>query len=219
MNRTTNFLLALVFVLACLFVALEWNSGGDGWHFFDMEDDLEAEMELSPLHRDEDEVPMMKPTEETPPEVKSQEVNPVEEDVEIPPEEVEPAPAEMQDPPKPEEEKLPEAVDMYDEPVDFRVVEDLPQFPGGAVEFMKWLTKYLHYPPSAQQRKVQGKVVAQFIVEKDGKVSNAKVKVPLFSECDKEAIRGVMAMPKWKPGKNMGKPVRCFYQVPVTFRQ
>ena len=103
MNRTTNFLLGLVFVLACLFVALEWNSGDSGWNFFEMEDDLEAEMELAPLHRDENEVPMMKPTEETPPEVKSQEVNPVEEDVEIPPEEVEPAPAEMQEPPKPEE--------------------------------------------------------------------------------------------------------------------
>ena len=218
MNRTTNFLLGLIFVLACLFVALEWNSGDSGWHFFDMEDDLEAEMELSPLHRDENEVPMMKPTEETPPEVKSQEVNPVEEDVEIPPEEVEPAPAEMQEPPKPEEEKLPEVVEMYGEPVDFRVVEDLPQFPGGAVEFMKWLTKYLRYPPSAQQRRIQGKVVAQFIVEKDGSISDLQVIKKLEPSCDREALRVLRMMPKWKAGLMDAKPCRTQVCIPIVFK-
>ena len=58
-----------------------------------------------------------------------------------------------------------------------------------------------------------------FVVEKDGSVSNVRVKAPLFPDCDKEAVRGVMAMPKWKPGKNNGRPTRCYYQVPVTFRQ
>ena len=217
MNRTTNFLLALIFVLASLFVALEWNSGDSGWHFFDAEDDLEAEMELSPLHRDDDEIPMMKPTEETPPEVKSEEVNPVEEDVEIPPEEVEPAPAEME-PPKPEEEKLPEAVDMYDEPVDFRVVKDLPQFPGGAVEFMKWLTKNLRYPPYSQQRKIQGKVVAQFIVEKDGTISGLEVVQKLDPSLDREALRVLRLMPRWKPGLMDAKPCRTQVCIPIVFK-
>ena len=148
---------------------------------------------------------MMKPTEETPPEVKS--------------EEVEPAPAEMQEPPKPEEEeKLPEAVDMYDEPVDFRVVEDLPQFPGGAVEFMKWLTKYLHYPPSAQQRKVQGKVVAQFIVERDGSISDLQVIKKLDPSCDREALRVLRMMPKWKAGLMDAKPCRTQVCIPIVFK-
>lgn len=217
MNRTTNFLLALIFVLACLFVALEWNSNDSGWHFFDIDDDLEAEMELSPLHRDENEVPMMKPTEETPPEVKSEEVNPVEEDVEIPPEEVEPTPVEYTAQ-QPEEEKLPEAVDMYDEPVDFRVVEDLPQFPGGAVEFMKWLTKYLRYPPSAQQRKLQGKVVAQFIVEKDGSITDLQLIQKLDPSCDREALRVLRMMPKWKAGLMDAKPCRTQVCIPIVFK-
>ena len=217
MNRTTNFLLALIFVLACLFVALEWNSNDSGWHFFDIDDDLEAEMELSPLHRDENEVPMMKSTEETPPEVKSEEVNPVEEDVEIPPEEVEPTPVEYTTQ-QPEEEKLPEAVDMYDEPVDFRVVEDLPQFPGGAVEFMKWLTKYLRYPPSAQQRKLQGKVVAQFIVEKDGSITDLQLIQKLDPSCDREALRVLRMMPKWKAGLMDAKPCRTQVCIPIVFK-
>ena len=106
MNPTTRYLLGLILVLALCLVALEWNTDGTGWTFFDTAaDDLEVEMELSPLHREDDEVPMMipqEPQEKMPP---SQELNLVEEDVEIPPEEVEPAPAEMQEPPKPEEEK------------------------------------------------------------------------------------------------------------------
>ena len=168
MNPTTRYLLGLILVLSLCLVALEWNTDSSGWAFFDTaNDDIEAEMELSPLHRDEDEVPMMipkEPQEKMPP---SQELNLVEEDVEIAPEVLEPV-ASKEEAKEDVKEDLPEAVDMYDAPVDFRVVEDLPQFPGGAVEFMKWLTKNLKYPPSAQQRKVQGRVVAQFIVNKDG---------------------------------------------------
>ena len=84
-QHTTSFLMGLIFVLALLLVALEWNSSDSGWNFFDIEDDdLEAELELSPLHRDEDEVPMMVPdNREVVEEVKSEEVNPVEQDVEL----------------------------------------------------------------------------------------------------------------------------------------
>ena len=97
--------------------------------------------------------------------------------------------------------------------------EEMPEFPGGPDALNAFLTREIQYPEVARNNGITGTVLIEFVVEKDGRVSNAKVKVPLFPECDKEAIRGVMAMPKWKPGKNMGKPVRCFYQVPVTFRQ
>ena len=97
--------------------------------------------------------------------------------------------------------------------------EELPEFPGGSEALNAFLTREIQYPETARNNGITGTVLIEFIVEKDGRVSNAKVKVPLFPECDKEAVRGVMAMPKWKPGKNNGKPVRCFYQVPVTFRQ
>ena len=96
--------------------------------------------------------------------------------------------------------------------------EEMPEYPGGPEALNAFLSKEIQYPEVARNNGIMGTVLVEFVVERDGRVSNAKVKVPLFPDCDKEAVRGVMAMPKWKPGKNMGKPVRCFYQVPVTFR-
>ena len=103
------------------------------------------------------------------------------------------------------------------EPVS-RVVEEYPEFPGGADSLQAFLAREIQYPPVAKNNGITGTVLVEFVVEKDGQVTNAKVKVPLFPECDKEAVRGVMSMPKWKPGKNMGKPVRCYFQIPITFR-
>ncbi|MBR4192368.1 MAG: TonB family protein [Prevotella sp.] len=218
MNPTTRYLLGLILVLSLCLVALEWNTDSSGWAFFDTaNDDIEAEMELSPLHRDEDEVPMMipkEPQEKMPP---SQELNLVEEDVEIAPEVLEPV-ASKEEAKEDVKEDLPEAVDMYDAPVDFRVVEDLPQFPGGAVEFMKWLTKNLKYPPSAQQRKVQGRVVAQFIVNKDGSISDLVLVEKVSPELDREALRVLRMMPKWTPGVMDAKPCRTKVCIPVVFK-
>lgn len=218
MNPITRYLLGLILVLSLCLVALEWNTDSSGWAFFDTaNDDIEAEMELSPLHRDEDEVPMMipkEPQEKMPP---SQELNLVEEDVEIAPEVLEPV-ASKEEPKEDVKEDLPEAVDMYDAPVDFRVVEDLPQFPGGAVEFMKWLTKNLKYPPSAQQRKVQGRVVAQFIVNKDGSISDLVLVEKVSPELDREALRVLRMMPKWTPGVMDAKPCRTKVCIPVVFK-
>ncbi len=109
--------------------------------------------------------------------------------------------------------------DVAEEEPPVLFTEEMPEFPGGPEALNAFLTKEIQYPEVARNNGITGTVLIEFVVEKDGRVSNAKVKVPLFPECDKEAVRGVMAMPKWKPGKNMGKPVRCFYQVPVTFRQ
>lgn len=219
MNPTTRYLLGLILVLALCLVALEWNTDGTGWTFFDTAaDDLEAEMELSPLHREDDEVPMMipqEPQEKMPP---SQELNLVEEDVEIAPEVLEPVAPKEEELKVEEKEELPEAVDMYNEPLDFRVVEDLPQFPGGAVEFMKWLTKNLKYPAVAQQRKVQGRVVAQFIVNRDGSVSDIQVVEKLSAECDREALRVLRMMPKWQPGVMDAKPCRTKVCIPIVFK-
>ena len=172
-QRVQGFLLGLIVVLAAVFVALEWNSSDSGWTFFADDEDLEAEMELSPLKRDQDEIPMMLPQEQKAEQPKSEQLNLVEEDVELPPP-VEPELMEKPDPEAEAEEK-PEVVDMYNEPIDFRVVEDLPQFPGGAAEFMKWLTKNLKYPALAQKRKVKGRVVAQFVVNTDGSISDLEL--------------------------------------------
>ena len=216
-KRGQRFLLGLVIAVAALFVALEWNSDDSGWAFFDEDDDLEAEMELSPLKRDQDEVPMMLPQEEVEEKPESEQLRLVEEDVELPPEK-DPTeiPEKPEDPEIPEEEK-PEVVDMYNEPVDFRVVEDLPQFPGGAAEFMKWLTKNLKYPAQAQQQKVKGRVVAEFIVNTDGSVSDLALVEHLNAACDQEVLRVLRMMPKWQAGVMNAKPCRTKVCIPIVF--
>ena len=219
MNQTTRYLLGLILVLALCLVALEWNTDGTGWSIFDEEeDDLEAELELSPLHHEENEVPMMVPTEPQEKPTPSEELRLVDEDVEFKPEDLAVTPPKEEDEVKPEEPELPEAVDMYDAPVDLRVVEDLPQFPGGAVEFMKWLTKNLKYPPNAQSKKIEGRVMAQFIINQDGSVSDLKLVEKLDPWCDREALRVLRMMPKWEPGLQNAKPCRTLVAIPIYFK-
>ncbi|MBE6258049.1 MAG: energy transducer TonB [Prevotella sp.] len=214
-QRVQGFLLGLIVVLAAMFVALEWNSSDSGWTFFADDEDLEAEMELSPLKRDQDEIPMMLPQEQKAELPKSEQLNLVDEDVELPPP-VEPELMEKPDPEAEAEEK-PEVVDMYNEPIDFRVVEDLPQFPGGAAEFMKWLTKNLKYPALAQKRKVKGRVVAQFVVNTDGSISDLELTEKLETSCDNEVLRVLRMMPKWQAGMMNAKPCRTKVCIPVVF--
>ena len=215
--RVQGFLLGLVVVLATLFVALEWNSSDSGWAFFEADDDLEAEMELSPLKRDKDEIPMMLPQEQQVEQPKSEQLRLVDDDVELTfePEPVE-RPEEQKDQKAVDEDK-PEVVDMYNEPVDFRVVEDLPQFPGGASEFMKWLTKNLKYPASAQKKQVRGRVVAQFIVNTDGSVSDLELTEHLEAACDREVLRVLRMMPNWQAGVMNAKPCRTTVCIPIVF--
>ena len=220
-QHTTNFLMGVVLVLALIFVALEWNSSDSGWSFFDIEDsEIEAELELSPLHRDDDEVPMMVPDKPVVEQPVSEEVNAVEDEVEMPPEptEMTAETAKEEEKRDEEEQQKPEAVDMYDEPLDFRVVEDLPQFPGGAVELMKWLTKSLRYPAYAQHRKVQGRVVAQFTVNKDGSISDIEIVEKLDPQCDNEALRVLRMMPRWQAGIMDAKPCRTRVCIPIVFK-
>ena len=103
-------------------------------------------------------------------------------------------------------------------PRNFRVVEDLPQFPGGAVELMKWLTKNLRYPQQAQKKKIEGKVIVQFIVTADGSMSNLQIIKKLEASCDNEAMRVMRMMPKWKPGVQEGKPCRTMVCIPIVFK-
>ena len=216
--RVQGFLVGLIVVLAALFVALEWNSNDSGWAFFEADDDLEAEMELSPLKRDKDEIPMMLPQEPKVEQPKSEQLRLVDEDVDLTfePEPVE-RPEEQKDQKEAEEQDKPEVVDMYNEPVDFRVVEDLPQFPGGASEFMKWLTRNLKYPPSAQRKQIRGKVVAQFVVNTDGSVSDLELTERLEASCDREVLRVLKMMPKWQAGVMNAKPCRTKVCIPIVF--
>lgn len=112
-----------------------------------------------------------------------------------------------------------EIIDLPSDPEPPRQFSEImPQFPGGMDALTSYLAKEIHYPELARNNNIQGTVIVKFVVEKDGSVSNASVLVPLFPDCDKEAIRGILSMPKWQPGTTMGKAVRCYYQVPVKFQ-
>lgn len=98
----------------------------------------------------------------------------------------------------------------------FEVVEQQPSFPGGSVN--GWLAEHIKYPVVAAENGIQGRVVVQFVVEKDGSVSQVKVVRGVDPSLDKEAQRVISSMPKWIPGKQNGVSVRSRFTVPVTFR-
>ena len=100
----------------------------------------------------------------------------------------------------------------------FDVVEQMPEYPGGLPELMKYISMNVHYPEAAMKTGTQGRVLVRFIVEEDGTVSDARVVQRVSDELDAEALRVVSAMPKWTPGRQNGQPVRVKYTMPVTFR-
>ena len=113
---------------------------------------------------------------------------------------------------------IPKAKEEPQEEVVFQVVEEMPQFPGGLSEAMKFLAKNIKYPVAAQQAKIEGRVIVRFVVGRDGSVSNVEVVRGVSPELDAEAVRVVSLMPKWIPGKQRGKAVAVKYTMPIMFR-
>lgn len=225
-QRTTGFLLGLVLVLALFFVALEWNSvpSSDDMATLDL-DELVHEDEMIPMSIEE-QLAQLEP--EKPQAKEAEQLRIVDDNVEIAPQEEQVAEEEgegedealLKELQEEEDHKalMPMGIDPDDNPLMFRLVEDLPQYPGGAVEFMKWLTKNLQYPKLAQVRKTQGKVIAHFYVEKDGSITGLKIAQSLSRECDQEALRVLGMMPKWQPGVQNGKPCRTKVSIPIVFK-
>ena len=104
-----------------------------------------------------------------------------------------------------------------DEPI-FQVVEEMPKFPGGLQEAMVFIGKNIKYPVAAQEARIEGRVIVQFVVGKDGSVSDIHTVRGVSPELDAEAIRVVSMMPKWIPGKQRGKAVAVKYTMPIMFR-
>ena len=117
-----------------------------------------------------------------------------------------------------EEIAQPEPPKHEEETKVFDVVEQMPSFPGGQAALMQWLSSNIKYPVIAAENGVQGRVIIQFVVEKDGSVSGVTVAKSVDPSLDKEAQRVVKSMPKWIPGKQNGSAVRVKYTVPVTFK-
>lgn len=100
----------------------------------------------------------------------------------------------------------------------FTRVEMMPEFEGGNKKMYQWLSKNLNYPSAAVRANVQGKVFLNFIVEKDGSITEVKVLKGIGFGCDEEAMRVVKAMPHWKAGRQNGQAVRVAYTIPITFQ-
>lgn len=106
---------------------------------------------------------------------------------------------------------------VEDEEEIFLVVEEDAEFPGGLEALSKYLSENIKYPQLAKENNITGRVFVSFVVEKDGRVGNIKILRDIGGGCGAEAVRVVKAMPKWKPGKQRGKPVRSQFNLPVNF--
>ena len=105
-----------------------------------------------------------------------------------------------------------------DTEVVFVVVESMPAFPGGDAALFKYLNDNIKYPVIAQESGIQGRVICQFVVNRDGSIVDIEVVRSVDKSLDAEAIRVIKNMPRWTPGKQRGKTVRVKYTLPVNFR-
>ncbi len=207
------FEIGLTLALAVLLFAFEWKSSTAEVNAFQTVAEAEIEEEIIPITQQ-----MMKPPPPPPPAPKLTDlIDIVEDDTNID-EELEIQDAEDDS----ENQEVPDVTDFGDyegedtgEAQIFQVVEDMPAFPGNVT---KWIAKNVKYPVLAMENGIQGKVYIQFVIEKDGSITDVKVVRGVDASLDKEALRVVKAMPKWKPGKQRGKPVRVSYTLPIFFQ-
>ncbi len=115
------------------------------------------------------------------------------------------------------EDNNPHIITQPDEQQVFTVVEENPVFPGGETALYRFLAEALHYPEEAKELGIEGRVFVNFLIEKDGTVSNVNILRGIGCGCDEEAIRVIKSMPKWTPGKQRGIPVRVSYNLPIKF--
>ena len=99
----------------------------------------------------------------------------------------------------------------------YSMVSEQPSFPGGMQEMMKFISENRKYPAEAKAKDIHGKVFVAFVVERDGSLSDVKIRRGIGYGCDEEAIRLIKSMPKWTPGKKNGKAVRVSMMLPVSF--
>ena len=205
-------LMGLILVLSICYVAFEWT-----------EKEVTKYEVTEDLAFIDEEIDIQQTTQETPPPPPPpapQEVevlNVVEDDVEV--EEIEINTEDDKDVEVVIAPPVEAPVEEEEEEVIFMVVESMPEFPGGQQALFKYLAENVKYPVIAQENGIQGRVICQFVVNKDGSIVDVvAVRSSGEPSLDKEAIRVIKSMPKWKPGKQRGKPVRVKYTVPVNFR-
>lgn len=99
----------------------------------------------------------------------------------------------------------------------FVIVEEQAEFPGGLDSMYAYIVKNLKYPEAAKEKGIEGRVFVNFIIEKDGSISNVKILRGIGGGCDEAVVEMIKNMPKWKPGKQKGKPVRLQFNLPINF--
>ena len=213
-NKLVYMLMGLVLVLSLCYVALEWTQKEVTTYDQSVDDFGLVEEELDEIQQTQQETPPPPP----PPAVPEAEVlNVVEDNVET-----ESIKVTSEDDKDIEIEVAPpvEVVEEEDpEDVIFVVVESMPEFPGGPQAMYKFLGENIKYPVIAQENGIQGRVVCQFTVNKDGSLVDIEVvRSGGDASLDKEAVRVIKSMPKWTAGKQRGKPVRVKYTLPVNFK-
>ena len=213
-KKTTNLFIGAIMVLAVLFVGFEWSERDKKVVTDSGIVDPVFEEEIIPIT--EQEQPKQAPP---PPEApKAEEVlNIIENDSQV-----EESTVQASDDTQAAVEVKYTPVEVEEEEVDeqqiFQVVEENPEFPGGMKECMKFLNNNIKYPQISQENGVQGRVIIQFVVNADGSIVDPVVVRGVDPYLDKEALRVIKLMPKWKPGKQRGKAVRVRYTQPVLFR-
>lgn len=221
-RRRENFLLGLVLALAMLFAALEFTTHPAGLsEDKNLLDDLPEDLDMKPAIEQKDmisasEVPspaskaITQKVTEVPKTVATQEIAPVTSKLVIGDGEGVARQSDVT-------EALPQ-IPITKDSVVLKTVEQLPEFPGGIVQFMKWLTRNLRYPSVAQSQRIQGKVVVSFIINKDGSIASPTIVQSADPLLDREAMRVIRMMPHWKPGLQDGKPCRTMFAIPVNFQ-
>ena len=213
-KKTTGLLIGYVLALAVMFIAFEWSERDKVINIDTGMGEFMFEEEIIPITEQEEQKtpppPPEAPKAEEIIEIAENDANVEETTIQASDEtdkavEVKYVPVEV------EEEEV-------EEQQIFQVVEEMPEFPGGMAECMKWLSKNMKYPTISQENGVQGRVIVQFVVNRDGSIVDAVVARGVDPYLDKEALRVVGLMPKWKPGKQRGKEVRVKYTLPVMFR-
>ena len=215
-GKTLNILMGFVVGLAILFVGFEWGDRDiQVATASDQVADIIAEEEIE-ITRPENTPPPPPPP---PAQVVTEVLNVVNDDVDLEQQDIvtsednqKEAQHQTYTPPAVVEEEEESAQTI------FTVVEEMPKFPGGDGELLKYIGKSIKYPVIAQENGIQGRVICSFVVNRDGSIVDAEVVRGVDPSLDKEAIRVINTMPKWSPGKQRGKPVRVKYTVPITFR-
>lgn len=214
-NRPTYLLMGFVFALSLIYVCFEYTNKDIKIHDTDtvaeiIEEDIQIDQTI------QEETPPPPPEPEEVPDV-IEEIKVVEDDVKV-------ENVDFNSEDKKDEvvvfHEIPKVVEEVEEEVEevFMVVEEQAEFPGGQSALMKYFNDNIRYPVSASENGVQGRVICQFTVWKDGSISDIKVLRSVHPALDNEAIRLIKNMPKWKPGKQLGKPVASRFTLPVLFR-